>query len=284
LEKLRVFDQGLMDNLTAKFLLSRSNGTLEAISMFINACNYFGYKNDRLIELVETVLRSGKISGNNNRIELVYFLSRNNVYSPLFQDQLRLIMEQCLEDVSSVTEDEWKRLYEINLSLLVESPPKIKIKYMNDKSFKSFIDDNCSYSWYVSQEKARNRWIHSNERADIQSVMESLGWVMRVPELGKEVYHIDFASNNDSGDQRVAIVMIPIRDELRKLGNESTHSAAVRIITGASSSKVRHLQMFGYKVVPIWESELSNASSVQEKKDILLKASSNLVFATGVSR
>ena len=111
---------------------------------------------------------------------------------------------------------------------------------------------------------------------------------MRVPEIGKEVYHVDFltvqtngASVGDNND-KVAIVMIPETDELRNLNsNDSSH---VRVILGDSMVKIRHLQMFGYSVVPVWESEWATASgNLDKQKDLLLKYSNQVVYATGVS-
>jgi len=276
--QLGVFDEGIFSHIIGTISNSRRGGLeIQNISILINACNYFGYyRNEKLIGMIESILRSqAAMLTLTDRICLIHALAKNNVYSPLFQDQLRLVMDDCSKDVSSVSEEDWKKVYEINLCLLVEAPPKIKIKYMNEKFFKSFIDDNCSYSWYVGQEKYRNKFIHSTIRGEIQDCMQSLGWSMRVPELGKEVYHIDFVSsgseNNDQ--QRAAVVVVPRRDELRQYG--------VRVIIGDSGSKIRHLQMFGYKVIPISEMEWSATPNQNDRKDILLN--SNRVFATSVS-
>jgi len=272
---LRVFDKTIMDNLVREIL--RGDELSSRIAELAAACTRIGYKNKELTDTCEEYLRRKSIGEIPDRISLLNSLAKNQVYSPLFQEKLRQVMDECTNDIASVSESDWVRLYEINLALLVDSPPRIKSKYMNDKSFKSFIEDNCSYSWYAQQDRKRTSFIHSAIQGELQAANESMGWSMRVPKIGKEVYHVDFLSTAGDGDNRVAIVVVPESDELRR-----STTSSVKIVVGDSMTKIRHLQMFGYTVVPVWESEWKSTSH-EKQKELLLKYSNQVVYATGVS-
>lgn len=276
---LRVFDKNVFDTITKEFVSGRNNDS-ESVADFASACARIGYRNKQLTDICESVLRQENDELDVS-ISLLHSLAASNqVYSPIVQEKLRQVMDECVKDISSVSEQNWIKLYEVNLALLVDSPPRIKSKYMNDRAFKSLIDDNCSYSWYAKQERARSSFIHSSVRVEIQSAIESLGWSMRVPEIGKEVYHVDLMTAgpaDQQSDNKVAIILVPKSDELRQSSN------FVPIVIGDSMTKIRHLQMFGYTVVPVWESEWVSTIGGEKQKQLLLKYSNQVVYATGVS-
>ncbi len=271
---LRVFDKQVFDLITRDFLNNR-NIDSELVADLAFACTQIGYRHKGLMDACEAAVR--RENGLDVSISLLHSLAANQIYSPLFQEKLRHVMEECGRDISTVPESDWVKLYEINLALLVDSPPRIKSKYMTDRAFKSFIEDNCSYSWYAKQERARSGFIHSTTRSELQAAIESLGWTMRVPEIGKEVYHVDLLSSGPESENRVAIILVPKSDELRQ------SSSSVPIVIGDSMTKIRHLQMFGYTVVPVWESEWVSTIGKDNQKQLLLKYSNQVVYATGVS-
>ena len=245
---------------------------------FAKALVAVGNKNDAVVQAVEKVLRDIGVGSADTlpiRISLLNSLAKAGVFSPVFQEGLRAVIDETQTNLSSLTEQDWVRLFEANLAIVIEAPPKIKTKYVNDLKFKAFFDDHCSFSWYAAQERLRTDFLYSTAREEIAEAIQSLGWTdMRTPELGQEVYHIDFASGG-----KVAIVTIPESDELAWTGEN-----AMRIIVGDSMTKVKHLQMFGYKVVPVWLSEWSRMASAEARRNCLLRNSTQLVFALGAGR
>jgi hypothetical protein len=271
--KLRTYSPEYLDIIVRDFFKSHDAITPETLTSLGTSLTAMGNKNDTVLIAVEQLLRTKSESLDlSMKINLVNSLAKNGVFSPLFVDQLRLIFEEASKNVSALSDEAWIKLFETHLVVLVESPPKIKVRFANDTKLRNFVDENCAFSWYAEQEKQRNHFIHSEQRAQIAQAMEALGWDnMRVPELGKEVYHVDFSA------EKIAIVTIPESDELNLVSN----STGVRVIVGQSMTKIKHLQLFGYKVVPIWLKEWSNLSSDEERKKCLLRNSTQVVFALG---
>lgn len=268
--QLGVYNGEFLDLLVRDFASSPSVA-VELIEALTSSLTAMGNRNESVLSMAEQALK--KSENMSVRISLLNSLARNGVFSPLFAEQFRIVVDEASKDVSALSDADWVRLFETHLVVLLESPPKIKLRFANDMKLKSFVDDNCAFSWYACQEKLRNDFIYSSERAELSEAMESLGWTnMRVPELGKEVYHVDFVS-----DDKVAIVTIPECDELRSDGS-------VRIIVGDSMTKIKHLQLFGYKVVPVWIKEWNTMTSQEERKRCLLRNSNQVVYALGTTK
>ena len=234
-----------------------------------------GNKNETVLIATEQLLRTQSSTLDiSTKISLLNTLAKNSVFSPLFVDQLRTVLDEASMNVSALSDGDWNKLFETHLVVLVESPPKIKVRFANDSRLKQFVDENCAFSWYASQEKIRTKFIYSPQRCQIGQAMEALGWEnMRVPELGKEVYHVDFIAD------KVAVVTVPAADELSMV--TATGGEGVRIIVGQSMTKIKHLQLFGYKVVPVWLKEWSSLASEDERKKCLLRNSTQVVYALG---
>ena len=276
--KLKTYNGPLFDQISHLFLDSLTKQDAGSVDDFAKALVAVGNKNDAVVQAVEKVLRDIGVGSADTlpiRISLLNSLAKAGVFSPLFQEGLRAVIDETQTNLSSLTEQDWVRLFEANLAIVIEAPPKIKTKYVNDLKFKAFFDDHCSFSWYAAQERLRTDFLYSTAREEIAEAIQSLGWTdMRTPELGQEVYHIDFASGG-----KVAIVTIPESDELAWTGEN-----AMRIIVGDSMTKVKHLQMLGYKVVPVWLSEWSRMASAEARRNCLLRNSTQLVFALGAGR
>jgi hypothetical protein len=274
IRNLGVYNGDLLDILVRDFLRFPERSA-ETVSILAETLTSMGNKNEVVLMAVEQILRQSSAIALplNVRISLLHSLAKSGVFSPLFVDQFRLMLEEASNNISSLSDDDWVKVFETHLAVLVESPPKIKVRFANDVKLKAFIDDNCAFSWYGAQERIRNRFIYSDAREQISQAMEELGWErMRVPELGKEVYHIDFVSEGSS--PRVAVVTIPETDELCAHNN-------VRIIVGDSMTKVKHLQLFGYKVVPVWLREWKTLSTPEDRKTCMLRNSTQVLFALG---
>jgi hypothetical protein len=143
---------------------------------------------------------------------------------------------------------------------------------MGDAELKSFFEEHCAFSWYARQERLRNAFIYSTARAEISEAMASLGWNdLRIADVGKEVYHVDFLT---AQPDKVAVITVPAEDELGT-------SAGVRVIVGDSMTKIKHLQILGYKVIPVWLNEWSELEDLEARKRCLLRNSTQVVFALG---
>jgi hypothetical protein len=274
---LGIYSSDFLDLVVRDFLaLSQRNP--ETVAALARALVAVGNKNDSVLTAAENILRQPGDISISTRVLLLNSLAKSGVFSPMFVEQFRRLMEEAAMNLSLLSDQDWVQLFETHLAVLVEAPPKVKVRFANDAKLKAFVDENCAFSWYASQEKQRNLFIHSRERGEIHEAMQSLGWSsMRVPELGKEVYHVDFVSESSEKGPRVAVVCIPPSDEL-------STSSGVRIIVGDSMTKVKHLQLFGYKVVPVWLKEWQKLSSPEERKKCMLRNSTQVVFALGAGR
>ena len=279
--QLKVYNSQLLDSVSNQFLGILTQDDAEAVVHYSTALMEIGNKNEYILSAAEKVLKD--LASTEApleeilpvRITLINTLAKSGVFSPLFQEQLRAVMDAAANNVAAISEEDWVKLFEVNLSLVIEAPPKIKAKYVNDVKFKQFFEDHCSFAWYAHQEKARDAFIYSTHREQIAEATIALGWDdMRTPELGKEVYHVDLLSSSGG---KVAIVTVPEHDELAAAGS-------VKIIVGDSMTKIKHLQLFGYKVVPVWLSEWRPIASTEERKACLLRNSNQVVFALGARR
>ena len=270
--KLGVYNGDLLDLLVRDFFSHQAGtATVSLVDELARALVDMGNKNDAVLAVVEKALR--ETDNVSVKISLLNTLGKSGVFSPLFMEQFRFVVEEAGKNISALSDADWTRLFETHLVVLIESPPRIKVRFANDAKLKAFIDDNCAFSWYSAQERQRNDFIYSVERPQIAEAMESLGWTnMRVPELGKEVYHVDFAS-----EDKVAVVTVPQADEL-------SGANGVRVIVGPSMTKIKHLQLFGYKVVPVWLREWRSLDSADERKRNLLRNSTQVVYALGTTK
>ena len=275
MRKLRVYNSEFLDLLSDLFLGRGSPG----IADMARELTDMGNKNEAVLRASEIVLKSLAREDDDekclhSKISILNTMAKAGVYSPLFHEQLRTVTDQAASHVASLSDTDWIRLFEINLALLVEAPPRVKAKYANDIRLKNFFEDHCSFSWYANQERARTQFIHSLAREQLTEAASSLGWNLRVPELGHEVYHIDLVLASD--EEKLAVITVPEKDELIAKGG-------IKVIVGSSMSKIKHLQLFGYKVVPVWMAEWNQLSCGDDRKQCLLRNSSQVVFTLGAA-
>ena len=278
MREMRKYDSAFLDLVSSTILRSvdRSSGAL--VAEYACALAAIGNKNESIVKLAEQLLRDSANSGPESmpvRISLLNTLAKSGVFSPLFGQQLRLLADQAAQHVSALSEQDWIRLFETHLAVMIEAPPKIRMRHMGDAALKSFFEDNCAFSWYANQERLRNAFIYSPARAEIADTMASLGWAdMRIADVGKEVYHVDFLA---AQPDKLAIITVPPADELGSSGG-------VRVIVGDSMTKIKHLQILGYKVIPVWLAEWSQLNTAEDRKQCLLRNSTQVVFALGANR
>ena len=280
LRGLRMYDSRFLDLLSDQFLASASGLEAETVANLATCLVDMGNKNGAVFRAAESVLKSNKDDqAITLKIQILNAMARAGVYSPLFHEELHAVAAQAASNVGLLTDEDWMKLFEVNLAISVESPPKIKAKYATDVWMKNFFEEHCSFSWFAKQERLRTQFIHSKAREDLLATASSLGWSLRVPEIGSEVYHVDLVS---TGDEKLALITVPELDELSARGN-------IKVIVGSSMSKIKHLQLFGYKVIPIWLSEWNSLScgsddgALQARKECLLRNSTQVVYTLGAS-
>jgi len=267
LRKLRIYSGELLDTVSEKFLMQAKG---EQVADFAAALIDMGNKNEAVMRACESVLKS-EPENISLKISVLNSMAKAGVFSPVFHDQIHRVSDAAAANVSLLSDADWIGFFQINLVLQVEAPPRVKAKYANDVRLKNFFQDHCSFSWYNWQETLRSQFIHSQVREQLAETAFSLGWELRVPDLAQEVYHIDMVS---SSGEKLALISVPECDELLARGD-------VRVIVGSSLSKIKHLQLFGYRVVPVWMAEWKNLDSLQLRKDCLLRSSSQVVFTLG---
>ena len=223
-------------------------------------------RNEEIVALLESTLRQDHPAS--LKISILKSLAKWGDFSPLFQEEFRKIWSM---DLSNLANSDWVSLFDINLVLVIESPPRIKVKYVNNPEYKAFIDDHSAFAWYVEQEKARSAFIHSPLRGELMEATRALGWTANVPENGKEIYHIDLVSR---GDKPTAFIVVPKLDVLEGRDN-------MKIIVGDSMAKLKHLGIFGYRVVVICQHEWALLNTLEQRKEYLLNSSQQTVYSLG---
>ena len=276
--QLGVYSGALLDRLVCEFL--KDAPSVRLVEGFARSLLELGNRNDQMVRGVESALRTlvgdepvipaSKLS---EAISLLNILARWNVYSPLFHEEFRRVIESASGHISKISDEDWIRLFEINLSVVIEAPPKVKVKYVNNPSYKAFIDEHCAFAWYAHQDRQRSRFIHSSHRAELVEAVRQAGWADATIS-GKEIYHLDLVSS----DGKTAFVLIPESDELQFYNHRQE---PLKVVVGDSLAKLKHLQVFGYKLVPVWMREWKRLRSVEERAQCITKNASQVVYSLG---